>query len=70
MRLPQFLATGALAVAAFAAQAERVDAAKLPESVSVGTLAPANGQRIYLSDPAMGHLVDGRMHVVDAAAMS
>ncbi len=69
MRLPQFLATGALAVAAFAAQAERVDAAKLPESVSVGTLAPANGQRIYLSDPAMGHLVDGRMHVVDAAAM-
>lgn len=47
------------------ARAERVDIAKLPEAATMAPLPVATGPRIWLSDPAMPHLVDGRMHLVD-----
>lgn len=40
--------------------------AELPvESLKVEGLAPLDPYRLYVSDPAMGHLVDGRTHVID-----
>lgn len=41
----------------------------LPEEVTTATLPAAAGQRVYVSDPAMPHLVDGRVHVVEGAKM-
>ena len=41
--------------------------ADLPnERQTVAQMPKDTANRVYLSDPAMGHLVDGRMHVVDA----
>lgn len=49
---------------AFSAQAE------LPvEQLSMEPMLPPNSERIYVSDPAMGHLVDGRVHIVDGKSM-
>lgn len=39
------------------------------EQISVRALPAPDGQRIYLVDPALGHLVDGRTHVVDGNRM-
>ncbi len=36
-----------------------------PEPISTGKLPPPNPYRIYLSDVAIGHIVDGRLHVID-----
>lgn len=41
----------------------------LPEQVSTAALPADDGQRVYVSDPTMNHIVDGRMHVVDGAKM-
>lgn len=41
----------------------------LPEQVTITKMPAADGQRVYVSDPAMGHLVDGRMHVLDGGKM-
>jgi len=39
------------------------------ETLRVEPLQPADAQRIYLSDPTMPHLVDGRVYVIDGAGM-
>ena len=44
--------------------------ADLPvEQLTMEKLLPIDPYRIYLSDPAMAHLVDGRTHVVDGKSM-
>ena len=44
--------------------------AELPvETLTVAPLPPSDGYRIYLTDPVMSHLVNGRVHVVDGSAM-
>ncbi len=44
--------------------------AELPiEQNRIEPLAPANAQRIYLTDPVMPHLVDGRVLVIDGQKM-
>lgn len=43
--------------------------APLPEEeITVERLAPADGNRLYVIDPAFGHMVDGRTHVLDGAS--
>lgn len=39
------------------------------EDIGMQRLAPADGHRIFLVDPAMGHLADGRTHIVDGRSM-
>lgn len=36
-----------------------------PEKITVAKLPPANPHRLYLSDLALHHIVDGRVHIVD-----
>ena len=44
--------------------------AELPvEQLRMEPLLPANSHRVYLSDPVMGHLVDGRVHIIDSEKM-
>ena len=44
--------------------------AELPvEQLTMAKLPPVDPYRIYVGDPAMAHLVDGRTHVVDGAHM-
>lgn len=50
----------ALAAAATPALAELP-----PEKLGVATLPPATPHRIYLTDLAINHVIDGRVHVVD-----
>lgn len=40
-----------------------------PEVITTGKLPPANPYRIYLSDVSIGHIVDGRLHVVDGTSL-
>jgi methylamine dehydrogenase heavy chain len=40
-----------------------------PEQTSVVSLPPANAYRIYLSDVAISHIVDGRLHIVDGQTL-
>ncbi len=40
-----------------------------PEQVKVAKLAPASPNRMYVSDVAISHIVDGRMHIVDGATL-
>jgi len=52
------------AIASFAVHAE------LPaEQTRIEPLLPANDLRLYLTDPSMGHLVDGRVHIIDGTKM-
>ncbi|MDR2837175.1 MAG: amine dehydrogenase [Azonexus sp.] len=45
-------------------------AAALPEeNISIEPLAAPNPQRLYVNDPAMNHIVDGRVHVIDTGRM-
>lgn len=63
-RLRRPIALCAMAWAAASAQAQ------LPvETLTTARLAPADAYRLYLSDPAMGHLIDGRIHVIDGSRM-
>jgi len=63
-QLAQQLATVAACALAGLAQAE------LPvETVSATVLPPQDAHRVYLSDPVLGHLVDGRTHVIDGNTM-
>ena len=39
------------------------------ETLKMEPLQPADAHRIYLSDPTITHLVDGRIHVIDGAGM-
>ena len=41
-----------------------------PESITTGQLPPPHPYRIYLSDVAIGHIVDGRLHVIDGKRLS
>jgi len=44
--------------------------AQLPvEQLSMEKLQPPDAYRIYLSDPALAHIVDGRTHIVDGTGM-
>lgn len=36
-----------------------------PEPITVGKLPPPSPYRIYLADISIGHIVDGRLHVID-----
>ncbi|MEQ8663914.1 MAG: amine dehydrogenase large subunit, partial [Gammaproteobacteria bacterium] len=36
-----------------------------PEKLTKNPLRPANPHRIYLTDLALGHVIDGRIHVID-----
>ena len=58
-----------LALAANNARAERINPDKLPEQVTIAEMPAAEGRRVYLSDPALNHLLDGRMHVVEGGKM-
>jgi methylamine dehydrogenase heavy chain len=40
-----------------------------PEQTSVVSLQPPNAYRIYLSDVAISHIVDGRLHIVDGQTL-
>lgn len=62
---PRLALAGIVAsVCAFGASAE------LPnDELTVFPMPPANPERIYLADPVMPHLVDGRVHVIDGVAM-
>ena len=61
------LRAAALALAALMPLAPHAQLAV--EQPSVAPLPAADAYRLYLVDPAMGHLVDGRLHVVDGASM-
>jgi methylamine dehydrogenase heavy chain len=39
------------------------------ETLSVAKLAPPTPHRIYLADVAIGHIVDGRLHVIDGDSL-
>ena len=41
----------------------------VPEQVTVRTLPPANPARMYVSDVAISHIIDGRMHIVDGETL-
>ncbi len=58
------LAAALIALSGASAQAElQVEIPRVEE------LPPANPYRIYLSDVAIGHIVDGRLHVIDGENM-
>lgn len=57
----------ALSLAVLAPLAARAQLAV--EQASTAPLPPADAYRLYLVDPAMGHIVDGRLHVVDGSSM-
>lgn len=57
-------------LAALAATAAMSAPAELPvDQLTVTKLPAADANRVYISDPTMGHLVDGRLHVVDGNTM-
>lgn len=41
----------------------------VPEQITVAQLPPANPYRLYVSDVAISHIVDGRMHIVDGESL-
>ncbi len=57
---PLLTATVALLVWAGAATAELA-----PEKLTVEPLRPATPHRLYLTDLVLGHVIDGRVHVID-----
>ncbi len=64
----------AAALAVTAAAAGPAAAAGVPpelpvEQQGIARLAPPDDARLYVADVAFGHLVDGRMHVIDARSM-
>jgi methylamine dehydrogenase heavy chain len=66
-RLMLLMLPACLAAPLAAAQGDRP--APLPEEeMRVERAAPANGNRLYVSDFAFHHMVDGRMHVLDGEA--
>lgn len=40
-----------------------------PDEITVETLPPADPYRLYVSDVAISHMVDGRMHIVDGKTL-
>jgi methylamine dehydrogenase heavy chain len=80
MPLRRPFAVAALALAAAAASVATPAAGQAPraakpaplpvETLTVQPLAPAGPRRIYLSDVALPHIVDGKLHVVDGDSMS
>jgi len=55
----------AAALGAGIAQAEDLQ----PETLTVARLPPADADRLYISDVAFRHMVDGRLHVIDGRQM-
>ncbi len=62
-------AASALLLSAFAPGASAEIPTNLPEQVTMAKMPAVDGQRVYVSDPAMNHIVDGRMHVLDGGKM-
>jgi methylamine dehydrogenase heavy chain len=42
----------------------------MPEQVGVARLTPAGAYRLYVSDVAISHIVDGKIHVIDGDTMA
>ena len=56
---------------AAAAKAPKAVPPPLPlETLTVAPLAPAGPKRLYLSDVALPHIVDGKLHVIDGDTLS
>lgn len=67
-RAARLLGPVALAVAMLAsAPGARADLP--PERQTVATLDSDTTHRLYLADPAIAHLIDGRLHVIDGRSM-
>ncbi len=62
-------AASGLLLSAFAPVARAEIPINLPEQVTMAKLPAIDGQRVYVSDPTMNHIVDGRMHVLDGGKM-
>jgi len=56
-----------LALAALLGSATAADF--VPEQISVSDLSPATPNRLYVSDVAISHIVDGRLHIVDGETL-
>lgn len=63
-RLPAILGASLAALALAAGAADLP-----PETLTVAKLPPADATRLYISDVAFHHMVDGRLHVVDGRQM-
>jgi methylamine dehydrogenase heavy chain len=66
--LRRYAVRAAAATTLFAASAA-AQAALPTEQIGKTALPPADGQRIYLNDPAMPHILDGRVHVIEGGKM-
>ncbi|HJW24980.1 MAG TPA: amine dehydrogenase large subunit [Rhodocyclaceae bacterium] len=56
-------------LAAGAAAGETKSPPPLPEEeIKVERLTAPDGNRLYVADPAFGHMVDGRMHILDGGS--
>ena len=62
---PARTACAVLLIASLPASADEFQ----PDTLSTTTI-PAAMQRVYVADPALPHMVDGRVYVLDAADMS
>jgi len=59
----------AIGLGGHALAADKSVPAPLPEEeMTVEKLAPADGNRLYVTDPTFGHMVDGRMYALDGAS--
>jgi len=56
-----------LVAGAWAAQATQPTT--MPEEISIAKLPPATSHRLYVSDVALSHIIDGRMHIVDGETL-
>lgn len=63
--LASALLAGAHAQTAAAPKSRTAPAELKPETVTVEPLPPAPATRLFVSDPALGHLIDGRLNVFD-----
>lgn len=64
LKVAKFLALSTVLCSAINVRAE------LPvEQLAMEQMMPPDAERIYVSDPAMGHLVDGRVHIIDGKSM-
>jgi len=58
-----------ISLGATAWAAGTTNAEPLPEEeIRVERLKPADGNRLYVNDPTFGHMVDGRMYVIDGGS--
>ncbi|HEX5393692.1 MAG TPA: amine dehydrogenase large subunit [Rhodocyclaceae bacterium] len=71
-RVAGLLAGAVMLTLAGASQAKSAKPVPPPlpeEEIRVEKLSPPDGYRLYISDPAFAHMVDGRLHIVDGKSM-